>query len=270
MEGILEQFNSIDKLQNLAMFFLIYSFAGWVLESIVKTVVAKRFVNSGFLYGPVCPIYGFGAIGILLFINPFKGKYIIVLLLSFFIMSIWEYVVGVWLEKKYKTSYWDYSDRKFNINGKVCLGNSIFWGILGLVFVEFLHPFVAGKVEILNGNVKAIFIAISYLIFLIDVEISNNKVNSINTNLLKLENLVDRLKEKIDELKDVKDRNREGYEQRIQNSINELREKQAVLIETIAKKTKRLKNAFPKMKSINFHEYLNLVNDNIKLKINKK
>lgn len=270
IQGILDQFNSIDKIQNLAILFIIYSFAGWVLESVVKTFIAKKFVNSGFLYGPVCPIYGFGALGIILFINPFKGKYLLILLMSFFIMSLWEYIVGVWLEKKYKTSYWDYSDRKCNINGKVCLGNSLFWALLGLVFVEFMHPFIASKVEMLSSNIKAISIAISYLIFLIDVEISNNKVNNINTNLLRLENLVDRIKEKIDELKDLKDKSKEDYAQKIQSSINELREKQAILIETIAKKTNRLRKAFPKMKSINFHEYLKLVNDNIKLRKDKK
>lgn len=266
MNFIIENFNSIESIQNLLIYFLIYSIGGWLLESVFKTIYERKLVNSGFLYGPFCPIYGFGTLGIIFFISPFKGNHIAVILLSFFVMSIWEYIVGVWLEKKYQTSYWDYSNYKFNINGKVCLRNSICWAVLGWLFVEFLHPFVESNVTILDSQIKIWIIIITYFIIFIDFEISDNKINGINNNLIRLEELTERLKEKVDDLKEIGEKSKDKYVQKIQDSINELKEKQNQLTENITKRMKRLNKAFPKMKSQRIKKYLDIINENIKIK----
>ena len=266
MNFMIESFNSIEDIQNLLIYFLIYSIGGWLLESIYKTIYEKKLVNSGFLYGPFCPIYGFGTIGIIIFISPFKGNHLSVILLSFFIMSIWEYIVGVWLEKKYQTSYWDYSNYKFNINGKVCLRNSLFWAALGWSFVEFLHPFIESNVTLLDSQIKIWIIIIMYFGIFIDFEISDRKVNGINNNLIRLEELTERIKEKVDDLKEIGEKSKDKYVQKVQDSINELKEKQIQLTENIAKKMKRLNKAFPKMNSQRIKKYLDILNENIKIK----
>ena len=92
----------------LITYFIIYSFLGWVMESIVRTIAEKKIINTGFLYGPFCPIYGFGAIIMLLFLKTFDKNWIILFLASFVILSLWEYLVGVLLEKMFHTKYWDY------------------------------------------------------------------------------------------------------------------------------------------------------------------
>ena len=117
-------------------YLVVYSFLGWVLETIFRSICEKKIINTGFLYGPFCPIYGVGAIIMLFGLNNFKGKYLLVFLISFIVLTLWEYLVGWLLEKVFKTKYWDYSDHKFNFKGRICLTNSIFWGILGVLFIN--------------------------------------------------------------------------------------------------------------------------------------
>ena len=128
-------------------YFIIYSFAGWVLESVSKSIAQKKLVNSGFLNGPICPIYGFGALIMLLSLNALKEKPLILFIAAFIMLSAWEYIVGVLLEKIFKTKYWDYSHLKFNFQGRICLKNSIYWGILGVVFICYIHPFIESYIK---------------------------------------------------------------------------------------------------------------------------
>ena len=131
-----------NNIFNLWTYFIIYSIAGWILESVYRSYREKKIINTGFLNGPLCPIYGIGAIIMFLFLRQFSNNIIILFTVSLIGMSLWEYLVGYLLEKIFKTKYWDYSDHKINIKGRVCLSNSICWGILGVIFVKYIHPFV--------------------------------------------------------------------------------------------------------------------------------
>ena len=115
---------------SLLTYFVIYSIAGWILESTVRSVIEKKIINTGFLIGPFCPIYGIGCIIILLFLERFKEQTIILFGICVLVLSTWEYFVGFILEKIFHTKYWDYSEQRFNIKGRVCLTNSICWGVL--------------------------------------------------------------------------------------------------------------------------------------------
>lgn len=101
------------QLLELATYFIIYSFLGWVLESIFRSFCEKKIINTGFLRGPICPIYGCGAIIMILFLKNFSSSKILLFIMSIIFLSLWEYIVGVILEKLFKTKYWDYSDRSF-------------------------------------------------------------------------------------------------------------------------------------------------------------
>ena len=127
---------------HILAYFVIYSFLGWVLESIVRTICERKIINTGFLIGPFCPIYGFGAIIMILFLDGFKNNILLLFFISVIVLTLWEYVVGVLLEKLFHTKYWDYSDHKFNYKGRICLTNSIAWGILGVLFINYIHPFI--------------------------------------------------------------------------------------------------------------------------------
>ena len=132
----------MNEIINVIACFLIYSFIGWLLESTYKSILQKRLVNSGFLNGFICPIYGYGAMIVYFSLKDVTDNIFILFILGKIILSIFEYLVGLFLEIIFKTKYWDYSNRKFNIQGRVCLRNSLYWGVLGIVFMKFIHPAV--------------------------------------------------------------------------------------------------------------------------------
>ena len=110
------------------------------------------------MHGPYCPIYGFGAIIMLLSLIKLKENVVLLFIVSFVVLSVWEYLASIILEKIYHTKYWDYSDKKFNFKGRICLANSFYWGILGLIFIEIMHPFISKYVEILPINIILYFV----------------------------------------------------------------------------------------------------------------
>ena len=171
---------------NILLFcFIIYSFAGWLLESTYRSIEEKKLINSGFLYGPCCPIYSFGALFILLLFEGVKNlSYLFIL--GFIVLTAWEYLVGVILEKIFHTKYWDYSSEKININGRICLKNSIFWGILTVIFILIIHPNVVRFIYKIPEQVLIYLNIVFYSILLIDVYMSCMKIYSINSKIEKL------------------------------------------------------------------------------------
>lgn len=143
------------------MLFVIYSFLGWVVETIYCSVLEGKFIYRGFLNGPVCPIYGFGALFILYFLNDLKAHPIILFLASILITSILEYITSYLLETIFNMKWWDYSNKRFHINGRICLLNSILFGILSFFLIEFIHP----KVKVFLGGFSQELINLSSLLF---------------------------------------------------------------------------------------------------------
>lgn len=251
---------------NILTYFIIYSFLGWVLESVTKTVMQRKWVNSGFLFGPFCPIYGIGAIIMYLFLDSFKGKWILLFLIGFFVLSVWEYIVGWLLEKFFQTKYWDYSNYKFNIHGRVCLMNSIFWGILGVLFVNVIHPFIDAKIQLIPENHLIYLNILLYAYIIVDVITSIIKVKNIDIKLKKISELGENIKEKLEKLEEMKKSPnlKQANLENIQDIVNELKLKQSRLRRKLYKQTYRLKKAFPTMKSEKITNFLNEKIDNIK------
>lgn len=246
----------------LILYFIFYSFCGWIMESILKTYLQKKLVNSGFLYGPLCPIYGFGAIIMILFLDIFKNNIFLLFLMSFFVLSIWEYIVGWLLEKIFKAKYWDYTDNKFNIKGRVCLMNSLFWGILGVLFTKFIHPFIISKIDLIPQQAIVFLTAILLFAILVDLVISIVKATNIRSKLEKLKDLTNTLKEKLEELE-----NKQINLESVQEVIEELKYKQTKLKRKLLKQSSHLRKAFPTMKSDaleKINEFLNQKKDMIK------
>lgn len=125
------------KIVNL---FFIYSFIGWLWETIYCSIKAKKFVYRGFLAGPYCPIYGFGILSVLYFIEPFRYNLVLLFFLSAFLVTILEYVTSYVLEKLFHAQWWNYDDVPLNINGRVAIPVSIFWGICCVAIVRVVHP----------------------------------------------------------------------------------------------------------------------------------
>lgn len=122
------------------LFFFLYCFLGWVWESCYVSARQRRWVNRGFLHGPLLPIYGFGAVIILWATLPVRGSLPLIFLLGMLAATALEYVTGAAMEALFKVRYWDYSGKPFNLNGHICLTCSLAWGAFSVLLVKVLHP----------------------------------------------------------------------------------------------------------------------------------
>ena len=129
------------------VYFVIYSFLGWIYETIVCTIRWKRWENRGFLYGPICPIYGTGAVGSMIVIDLITrngGSYTWwgVFICSVLGSAVLEFSTHWLLEKFFHARWWDYSYMPLNIQGRVCLPFSLAFGLAGIAIVYVTNPFV--------------------------------------------------------------------------------------------------------------------------------
>jgi uncharacterized membrane protein len=125
------------------LYFIVYSFLGWCQETIYCSVMERRLVPRGFLYGPLCPIYGVGVLMMICWFQPLMGNPILFYLVATVCMSAWEYLVGWFLETTTHIKYWDYSQYRFNLKGRICLWVCLVWGVLSFIILYFIHPRVA-------------------------------------------------------------------------------------------------------------------------------
>ena len=121
--------NGID-IYHIISWFLIYSFLGWVWETAYVSLKEGEFINRGFINGPLCTIYGHGAVTVYLILKPLEANTILLYFGGMIVATLLEYFTAVLMEAIFHTSWWDYSDQKFNFQGRICLGASLGWGLL--------------------------------------------------------------------------------------------------------------------------------------------
>ena len=167
------------------LYFIIYSFIGWSIEVIDKFFEFKRFINRGFLIGPICPVYGYGVLAILLVTGNNTSDPLSVFLKSILICSVLEYFTSYFMEKIFKARWWDYSKNKFNINGRICLETMLPFGILGSLVVYFIHPFIKNILSNFSNGLLLTISIVLFIIYLIDNIISFNVMNKIKKEIKK-------------------------------------------------------------------------------------
>ena len=155
----------------LFLMFWCFSFIGWILEVIECSLYDKRLVNRGFLIGPYCPIYGCGAI-IMLIISSLSDNLFVIFILAMVLCSTLEYVTSYLMEKIFKIRWWDYSRDSFNINGRICLRNALAFGALGVIFVKFFIPWFNSIISIPSFNTLCIIVIIIFIVTFTDILIS--------------------------------------------------------------------------------------------------
>ena len=139
---------------DLFLYFIFYSFCGWVMETCYCSICERRLVPRGFLYGPICPIYGTGVLLMILFFTPLKSHLALFYVTAVVVMSAWEYFVAWLLETTTHVKYWDYSQFRFNLKGRICLWVALMWGVLSYVVIFWIHPPVEGLFETLQPWLK--------------------------------------------------------------------------------------------------------------------
>lgn len=152
--------------------FYIYCVLGWCFETAVVSVQQRRYVNRGFLRGPMLPIYGFGAAMLLHIALPLESRPVLLFLSSMVAATVFELVVGWTMEKLFRVKYWDYSGHRFQFAGLVCLQSSVCWGVMGLLLAHVIHPPVQALVFAIPLPLAVILAVLLCAAFLSDVAVS--------------------------------------------------------------------------------------------------
>ena len=206
------------------LLFMLYSFIGWCMEVIGKLIQYKRFINRGFLVGPYCPIYGTGAILITFLLNRYTNDPFVLFIMAILVCGTLEYLTSYFMEKIYHARWWDYSNKKFNINGRICLSNLIAFGILGMFIMYISNPFLIGQLEKLTTTWLNIAFWTILAIFVTDNILSGIINNSIKTTTKQLGEKMDNTEE-------------------ITRKVREILQKKSAL-------HRRLINAYPKIQAV--------------------
>ena len=177
--------------------FFIYSVFGYISEVIFCSVPKRHFVNRGFLYGPYCPIYGFGALVVTILLEPFKAHWYLVFIFGVILTSLIEYVTSWLLEKLFNMKLWDYSKHKININGRVCLLNSTLFGILGLVAEYLVEPFVSRILGSLPADILHYAAILIVAVMSSDTVLSIMKMKAFKEGLEKIRELRSEAEERL-------------------------------------------------------------------------
>lgn len=163
----------MEKVIEYVLFFFFYSLIGWISEEIYCYIKDKRWTKRGFLFGPLCPIYGTGALSMLLALTWCRRWPVVVFFLGVLVCDVVEYFTSFAMEKLFDKKWWDYSKKKYNLNGRICLEHSCYWGIFSVALIYLIHPFGAQKLaQIMPYNVKLWIFIIVLSIFLVDLLIT--------------------------------------------------------------------------------------------------
>ena len=192
---------------NYLLYLYIYSFVGWIYESIFVSVRTKKWVNRGFMHGPFLPIYGAGAIIILSIDTISNGVIWQTFVLSILFCTVMELITGLSMEKLFKVRYWDYRKLPGNIKGYVAPAVSFFWGVLAITLNEFLHPFVCKLLSYIPFDILeiatytlTIYVAVDFTLSFVesmDLRRTLEEIASKNTELQKVRDLLIEKKQSI-------------------------------------------------------------------------
>lgn len=205
-----ENLGDIIMLKIVEMYFwifFIYSFLGWFMESVGGIINVKKFVNRGFLIGPYCPVYGTGVVLLSILLNKYKSDIIVLFFLSMLVCGTLEYLTSYIMEKFFNARWWDYSKKKFNINGRICLETTIPFGLAGCFILRLGNPFFVEKINMIPDNILTIITSIIAFVMFIDFIVSFVIISNFKT-----------------ETKEVKD-NTEEISKKVREATNEISDK---------------------------------------------
>lgn len=162
----------VNYIEMLILLFFTYSFAGWIMESIGGILVVKKFINRGFMIGPLCPVYGVGVVFITVLLGKYANDIIALFVFATVLCGFLEYITSYIMEKMFNARWWDYTNRRFNINGRVCLENLCAFGIAGSVILRYINPFFINLYNDIPEEVRHIITGVLFVVFIVDFIIS--------------------------------------------------------------------------------------------------
>lgn len=176
--------------------FLAYSFIGWAWETAFCSVKERRFINRGFLYGPLCPVYGFGGLLVLYLLRPLSGTWIPLFVGAMVVTSALEYFTSWVLETLFHTKWWDYSNERFNLNGRIFLGGALCFGVMGTLASHFVHPHLERLVLSIPRHAADIVALALFAAFLADLIHTVRRLMHFTVHMARLKEFVDSLRDR--------------------------------------------------------------------------
>lgn len=254
----------VGSMDIFILYFLLYSCAGYICEVVYCSIGARKIVNRGFLRGPYLPIYGFGALAVIVALEPFKTSPVVVFIGGVVLTSALEYLGSWLLERLFNIKLWDYSRRWGNINGRVCLRNSFLFGLMALVLMYWLHPSVEDLVARLPED--AVHVLAFFIVLLLTVDTTASVFR-----MVEFRRMLEEWKEKMAELQIRLDiLRKQNMGQNHASSLRErLQEEMDAFKDRLHKRSVFFMHQFPTMSSRNkdFQEYFEMVRDMLKSRV---
>lgn len=258
------------------LYFFVYGFLGWCTEVIFAAFKQHRFVNRGFLNGPICPIYGVGVTLVIACLEAFQSNLLLLYISSVILVTVLEGVTGWAMDKLFHNKWWDYSKLPFNIGGYVCLLFSLIWGVACVFIVYFVHPLIHQVLSLIPHTAGIAFIAILGIALLSDMIVTTSAIVKFNQYLELLKHITDELHaisnqigaelyQNVMHVLDMQESSRQKLDdvklevsEEIRMQIVELKTRAQNLGEKVPKPARRLLKAFPKLESRNYKAQLEL------------
>ena len=184
----------------LLLYFFVYGFLGWCSEVGFAAVKERRFVNRGFLNGPICPIYGVGVSIVVAFLTPIKSNLVLLYITSVILVTLLEGVTGWAMDKIFHNKWWDYSDMPLNIGGYVCLTFSLVWGVACVVIMDFIHPFIHYLLTFIPHTLGIVLIVLLGITMFTDLYVTASAIFKFNKRLASMEKIASELHEISDQI----------------------------------------------------------------------
>ena len=153
METVSKKKVKLNRIQLLILYFFLFAFLGWVMETLYAIYNLGHFVKRGFLYGPICPIYGYGALILIIILSKYRKSSFKLFVYSIIIFTVFEYIVSFGLDALFGLKWWDYSERFLNLNGRISIFHSSAWGFIAILFINHIYPFVKKHVNIILAKI---------------------------------------------------------------------------------------------------------------------
>ncbi len=248
---------------NYVLMFFLFSAIGWTIESIYCSLGNKKIINRGFLYGPLCPIYGVGALVFEILVSPLgepvEKRWWLVLIVGTVLADIVEYFTSYIMEKLFNARWWDYSENFLNLHGRICLKHTCYWGLFSFLFVYLISPIYDFVIGFIPQDIRNIAVGVIFVIFLVDLVLTVRATMDIRKLMIKIDSLKAGVSEYYDILKfaaeSIKDATGNTYTDKktelinqfkdIKESINALNEKSS---QVYSNTTKRLYSSFANLK----------------------
>lgn len=257
----------------LFLLFMAYSLIGWISEVLYCSVLEHRLVNRGFLNGPVCPVYGFGALLVIFVLKPFADNLVVLFVAAVAVTTLLEYLAGWLLERLFATRWWDYSSLPFNLHGRICLRNSLLFGLMSVAGVRLAHPLLLQLLAAVPEDILSRLAAGFAVLLALDLAMTLKTLIGLGSRLRSLREYIDLIGDRADlaqwfnesdlvgsisrlralipgvpELESI----REAAEQAAARAAAKTRERLAFRLERLTRRSgdfKRIFSAFPAMRS---------------------